>query len=131
MDSKKKSHQFTFSKKEGMSVEKAKQNYKAAAAKPMGTAKRRAIGNTFVQKLYKDDEELNELKVLAGDGNFDSDVEDKDEGGEARKRENKSQRKKEGLLSKAGGSLTMTKIGKLVSRSLDIAQSMAIPLLTL
>lgn len=81
----------------------------------MGTAKRRAVGNTFVQKLYKDDDELADLKVLAGDGNFDSDIEDKDEGAEARKRESKSQRKKEGFLSKTGTVLTMTKIGKLVS----------------
>ena len=41
-------HQFTFSKKVEMSKEKDKQSFKDAAEKPMGTAKRRAVGNTFV-----------------------------------------------------------------------------------
>ena len=117
METKQKGHQYTFSKKEGMSLEKAKKSYKAAQEKPMGNAKRRAVGNTFVQKLYKDEEELNDLKVLAGDGNFDSDIEEKDdliEAGQSRRRESKSQRKQDSLLAKAGV-MTTTKVGKLVS----------------
>ena len=91
-----KDRSFTFSKKEGMSVEKAKKRAKEMEDKPMGASKRRAT-STFVQKLYRDDDELNDLKVLAGDGNFDSDVEDKEEtsGAKAlRKREAKMADKK-------------------------------------
>ena len=59
-----------------MSLEKAKQHMKDEKDKPLSQKKRRAA-STFVQKLYRDDDELNDLKVLAGDGNFDSDLEDK------------------------------------------------------
>eukprot|EP00353_Schmidingerella_taraikaensis_P000108 CAMPEP_0185595556 /NCGR_PEP_ID=MMETSP0434-20130131/78853_1 /TAXON_ID=626734 ORGANISM="Favella taraikaensis, Strain Fe Narragansett Bay" /NCGR_SAMPLE_ID=MMETSP0434 /ASSEMBLY_ACC=CAM_ASM_000379 /LENGTH=64 /DNA_ID=CAMNT_0028223655 /DNA_START=71 /DNA_END=262 /DNA_ORIENTATION=- len=48
---------------------------KEVESKGPSQKKRRAM-STFVQKLYRDDDELNDLKVLAGDGNFDSDVED-------------------------------------------------------
>jgi len=58
-----------------MSVDKAKQHMKEVESKGPSQKKRRAM-STFVQKLYRDDDELNDLKVLAGDGNFDSDVED-------------------------------------------------------
>ena len=110
-----------------MSKEKAKQSFKDAAEKPMGTAKRRAVGNTFVQKLYRDEDELNDLKVLAGDGNFDSDVEDKEQDerkAEQRKRDAKGDRKK--YADKADGKsavLTTTKIGKLVSKTIRTGAS--------
>jgi hypothetical protein len=124
MDKTKKGHhQFTFSKKTDMSVEKAKQSAKDAAEKPMGTSKRRATGNTFVQKLYRDEDELNDLKVLAGEGNFDSDVEDKDDDEKKaaqRKRDakgdrKKDDRKKDGAVKSVA--LATTKVGKLVSVS--------------
>ena len=57
-----------------MSLDKAKERFKNTEAKPMSAKKRRAA-STFVQKLYRDEDELNDLKVLAGEGNFDSDVE--------------------------------------------------------
>ena len=57
-----------------MSLDKAKQRFKNVESKPLTVKKRRAT-STFVQKLYRDDDELNDLKVLAGEGNFDSDVE--------------------------------------------------------
>lgn len=82
-------HQYTFSKKVEMSTEKAKFKIKENAEKPLGMLKRRAA-STFVQKLYRDEDELNDLKVLAGEDNFDSDVEDKEEGAKAsRKRDSK------------------------------------------
>jgi len=120
---KKGQHQFTFSKKVDMSKEKAKQSFKDAAEKPMGTSKRRVAGNTFVQKLYRDDDELNDLKVLAGEGNFDSDVEDKDDDEKKaaqRKRDakgdrKKDDRKKDGIAKSVV--LATTKVGKLVSDS--------------
>ena len=83
-------HQVTFSKKIEMSNEKAKQVVKEKAAKAPNANKRRAT-NTFISKLYRDEDELNDLKVLGGE-NFDSDLEDKDEtsGAKAlRKRESK------------------------------------------
>ena len=63
-----------------MSMDKAKKRLREMRDdKPLSHSKRRA-GSTFVQKLYRDEDELNDLKVLAGgEDNFDSDVEDKDE----------------------------------------------------
>ena len=68
-------HEYTFSKKVDMSMEKAKQKLKADADKPLSNLKRRAA-STFVQKLYRDEDELNDLKILAGgEENIDSDLE--------------------------------------------------------
>ena len=83
-----KGHEYTFSKKVEMSTEKAKQKLVENAEKPLSNLKRRAASN-FVQKLYRDEDELNDLKVLAGVDNFDSDVEDKGEMAKERKRDNK------------------------------------------
>ena len=71
----------------------------------------------FVSKLYRDQDDLNELKVLAGgDDNIDSDFEQKDEQGPTseRKREQKMKKKTEDL-SFMKTSNEYTKIGKLVS----------------
>jgi len=53
----KKGHQYTFSKKVDMSMEKAKRNLREEADKPLSNNKRRAT-STFVQKLYRDEDEL-------------------------------------------------------------------------
>ena len=113
-DAAKKSHEYTFSKKVEMSVEKAKQKIKEDKDKPLTNSKRRAA-STFVQKLYRDEDDLNDLKVLAGEDNFDSDIEDKEQGIKERKRESKlaSKQVKGGVL--ASKVLTTTKVGKLVS----------------
>ena len=114
---KRKGHEYTFSKKVDMSVEKAKQKLKADADKPLSNLKRRAA-STFVQKLYRDDDELNDLKVLAGEGNFDSDIEEELNGNKERKRDAKLASKQGGIGgSKAAAAkvLSTTKVGKLVS----------------
>lgn len=106
-------HQLTFSKKIEMSTEKAKQIMKDNAEKPKNANKRRATG-TFISKLYRDEDELNDLKVLGGE-NFDSDLEDKEATAKTlRKRENKLSDKKD---QGAKGSQVMltAKVGKLVS----------------
>lgn len=67
--------------------------------------------------MYRDEDELNDLKVLAGEGNFDSDVEDKDETSglkELKKRDAKLAHKKE-FGKNAAKVLMTTKVGKLVS----------------
>jgi len=95
-----------------MSTEKAKQKLISNKDKPLSTIKRRAA-STFVQKLYRDEDELNDLKVLAGNENFDSDVEDKDEGVRAsRKRESKLETKQE-FGAKSSKVMSTTKVGKL------------------
>ena len=65
MEKRQKTGSYTFSKKVGMSVEKAKQRIKNMEDKPVSQNKRRAA-STFVSKLYRDEDELNDLKVLAG-----------------------------------------------------------------
>ena len=108
----KKGHQYTFSKKVDMSMEKAKISLREEADKPLSQNKRRAT-STFVQKLYRDEDELNELKVLAGDGNFDSDVEDKEDAQASikAKRDSKRSQKTDGRMKVT----TTAKVGKLVS----------------
>lgn len=66
-----------------------------------------------MQKLYRDEDELNELKVLAGDGNFDSDVEDKEDAQASikAKRDSKRTQKTDGRMKVT----TTAKVGKLVS----------------
>lgn len=107
-------HQYTFSKKVGMSTEKAKAKLIADKDKPLSNLKRKAASN-FVQKLYRDDDELNELKVLAGEDNFDSDIEEKDDSAaKNRKRDSKMASKQQ--LGAQGSKLSLTtKVGKLVS----------------
>jgi len=96
-------------------MEKAKRNLREEADKPLSNNKRRAT-STFVQKLYRDEDELQDLKVLAGDGNFDSDVEDKDgdqqEATIKQKREAKRAQKTGDGRTKV---ITTAKVGKLVS----------------
>lgn len=111
MSTKKGHHQYTFSKKTDMSLEKAKSWLKDTEAKPMSQKKRRTA-STFVQKLYRDEDELNNLKVLAGEGNFDSDVEAEEDRvkltGSKAKRESKR-------AAKDGRTVvsTISKVGKL------------------
>ena len=73
--------------------------------------------STFMAKLYKDEDDLNELKMMAGDDNFDSDIESKDdeqEGAPTKRRDAKLQSKREarGLGSQTVSSI---KIPRLVS----------------
>lgn len=86
---------------------------KDSAEKPKNANKRRATG-TFISKLYRDEEELNDLKVLGGE-NFDSDLEDKEATAKSlRKRENKLADKKD--QGAKGSQVMLTeKVGKLVS----------------
>ena len=78
--------------------------------------------SAFVAKLYRDDDDLNELKVLAGgDDNIDSDFEEKhdlpldSENAGQRKREQKMKKKSEDK-SFMGSEVPTTKIGRLVSQ---------------
>ena len=98
-------------------MEKAKQRFKQEEAKPLSQNKRRAA-STFVQKLYRDEDELNDLKVLAGEGNFDSDIEedannDAQVSGAKAKRQAKQSGKQDGRTKIQ----TTSKVGKLVSRN--------------
>ena len=110
-------HQYTFSKKVEMSTEKAKQKMKDSADKPLGALKRRAA-STFVQKLYRDEDELNDLKVLGGDA-FDSDVEDKEADNKPVKKRDQKREGKSELFAGASAVLTTTKVGRLVSSILQ------------
>jgi hypothetical protein len=74
--------------------------------------------SAFVAKLYRDDDELNELKVLGGE-NFDSDLEQDDDDA-TRKRDLKSKSKSEvkkafGKDAAAASTVSSMKIAKLVS----------------
>ena len=78
--------------------------------------------SAFVAKLYRDDDDLNELKVLAGgDDNIDSDFEEKhdlqidSENTGQRKREQKMKKKSDDK-SFMGSDVPSTKIGRLVSQ---------------
>ena len=129
MEKRQKTGSYTFSKKVGMSVEKAKQRIKNMEDKPVSQNKRREA-STFVSKLYRDEDELNDLKVLAGQDNFDSDVEDKDEHAidesKARKREAKLAEKKQQLFASNSQVMVNTKVGKLVS--LNMPSNYSVPL---
>ena len=118
MPAKKGQHEYTFSKKTGMSLDKAKQSFKEQQEKPLSNNKRRAM-STFVQKLYRDEDELNDLKVLAGEGNFDSDLEEKGELGEGQTTGAKVKRGAKQAAKMDGRKIvqTTTKVGKLVSVS--------------
>ena len=93
--------------------------------KENGQGKKRSA---FVAKLYKDEDDLQELKVLAGgEQNFDSDIEvdelgsDSDQGEIQKKRQQKVSQKGEskaftGLSKKPAEAVS--KIGRLVSKLL-------------
>ena len=95
-------------------LSKAKEEGRAVAGMP-GKRQR----STFMAKLYKDEDDLNELKMMAGDDNFDSDIESKDadEEGQEKKREIKLRTKSEakGLKAISGQGTSSIKIPKLVS----------------
>lgn len=86
-------------------LDKAEKDESVLAEKSRGKKR-----SAFVAKLYRDDDDLDEMKVLAGD-NFDS------EGNEdvpTEKKRDKKQRDKSEL--KVDGEAEGIKIGKLVSR---------------
>ncbi len=78
------------------------------------TEKKATKRSAFTAKLYRDDNELEELKILAGD-NFDSDV---DENQVSKKPRDVKASSKKGQQDFAGGSkpLINSKIGRLVSQ---------------
>ena len=112
----KKDANFTFSSAP-LNKDKAKEQHREARADPPPSKKR----STFLNKLYRDDDDLQELKVLAGgDDAIDSDFEGKEEPGmfdtedKPKKREQKSKKKAEDK-SFMGSEVPSTKIARLVS----------------
>lgn len=102
-DSTKKSQTFTFNKAPINRAE-AKQDFED------NKEKRSMKRSAFTAKLYKDDDDLEEMKVLAGD-NFDSDLDERPEQ-KKKPRDVKASRKQDFSVSTP---LITSKIGKLVS----------------
>lgn len=94
--------QFTFNK---APINKAEAKKEFKEERERKSVKRSA----FTAKLYRDDNELDEMKVLAGD-QFDSDIDE-----QTKPRDAKAQLKKQDFSSKP---LTLSKIGRLVRTKL-------------